>query len=220
MPAGTVKYFNTVKGFGFIMPDGGGSDVFVHATAVEQAGLAPLTEGQRLNYEIESDPKGQKAVKLKPGTGEGTPVVSSRTVTAIPDHGLVPDLTIYHNPNCQNSVNTLAILRAAGHEPLIIEYLKHPPTKVELKSLAVRMHASARELVRQVEPLYMELGLNAKDVGDEALFDAMVQNPVLINRPIVAVTSSARLCRPSSVVTAFISEIAGSGGKAQSRSLN
>ena len=126
MPAGTVKYFNAAKGFGFITADGGGPDVFVHATAVEKAELAPLTEGQRLNYEIESDPKGQKAVKLTTVSGEPAPAVPSRPVTvasAIPSHGPVPDLTIYQNPDCQNSVNTLAILRAAGHEPLIIEYL-------------------------------------------------------------------------------------------------
>jgi arsenate reductase len=220
MPAGSVKYFNAAKGFGFITPDGGGPDVFVHATAVEQAELAPLAEGQRLNYEIESDPKGRKAVKLTTCTGEDARAVPSRAATAVPNHGLVPNLTIYHNPDCQNSVNTLAILRAAGHEPLIVEYMKHPPTKAELKSLVVRMKVSARELVRKVEPLYMELGLNAKEVSDEALFDAMAQNPILINRPVVAVASSARLCRPSSVVTAFISEIAGSGSKPQPRSLH
>ena len=104
-------------------------------------------------------------------------------------------------------MNTLALLRTAGHEPRIIEYMKQPPSKAELISLVSRMGLSARDVIRKVEPLYLELGLDAKATSDDALLDAMVQNPVLINRPIVAAHSSARMCRPSRVVTAFIAEI-------------
>lgn len=72
--------------------------------------------------------------------------------------------------------------------------MKHPPTEIELGSLLARMRLSARELIRKVEPLYLELGLDAKEVVDDALLDAMARHPVLINRPIVSVETSARLC--------------------------
>jgi arsenate reductase len=207
MASGTVKYFNSAKGFGFILPDGGGGDVFVHATAVEQAGLPPLVEGQRLTYETEPDPKGAKAVNLVMSAADGASATPSN---ALPSNGRVVEFTIYHNPDCQNSLNTLLLLRTAGHEPRIVEYLKQPPTKKELGSLVARMKLSARDVIRKAEPLYLELGLDRREVNDDALLDAMVQNPVLLNRPIVAVGSSARLCRPSKLVTAFIAEVSAS----------
>jgi arsenate reductase len=207
MATGTVKYFNSAKGFGFILADGGGADVFVHATAVEQAGLPPLVEGQRLTYETEPDPKGAKAVNLVAFPGDGGVIPAHK---ATPNNEGLSQLTIYHNPDCQNSLNTLALLRTAGHQPRIVEYMKQPPTKMELKSLLTRMKLSAHDVIRKVEPLYLELGLDAKETSDDALLDAMVQNPVLINRPIVATHNSARLCRPSRMVTAFIAELSGS----------
>jgi arsenate reductase len=204
MASGTIKYFNSAKGFGFIVPDGGGGDVFVHATAIEQAGLPPLVEGQRLTYDMEPDPKGAKAVNLVLTAADGSTALSSK---ASPSNGRAPEFTIYHNPDCQNSLNALLLLRKAGHEPRIVEYLKQPPTKTELGSLLTRMRLSGRDVIRKVEPLYLELGLEGKEVNEDALLQAMVQNPVLINRPIVAVESSARLCRPSKLVTAFIAEV-------------
>ncbi len=115
---GTVKYYNSAKGFGFILPQGGGNDVFVHASAVEQAGLPPLLEGQRLTYDTEPDPKGAKAVNLMAFATNGAP---AHGLKAAPSNGRAPQYTIYHNPDCQNSLNTLALLRTAGHEPRIIE---------------------------------------------------------------------------------------------------
>ena len=204
MASGTIKYYNSAKGFGFILPDGGGGDVFVHATAVEQAGLPPLIEGQRLTYDTEPDARGAKATNLVLAVDQGAPALPSK---ARPSNGRAPEFTIYHNPDCQNSLNTLLLLRTAGHEPRIVEYLKQPPTKQELASLIVRMKVSGRDVIRKSEPLYFELGLDCEEVDDDKLLDAMVQNPVLINRPIVAVESSARLCRPSKLVNAFIAEV-------------
>jgi arsenate reductase len=109
-------------------------------------------------------------------------------------------ITIYHNPNCGTSRNALAAIRAAGHEPHIVEYLKTPPTREELKSLIARMNLSARDIVRKKEPLFRELRLDERDVGEDELLDAMIENPILINRPIVVTERAARLCRPSELV--------------------
>ena len=116
------------------------------------------------------------------------------------------NVTIYHNPNCGTSRNTLAAIRAAGHEPHIIEYLKTPPTRAELKDLIARMNLAARDVVRRREPLFRELGLDDKDVGEEELLDGMIEHPILINRPIVVTDSAVRLCRPSETVKEMLVE--------------
>lgn len=113
-------------------------------------------------------------------------------------------ITIYHNPDCGTSRNALAAIRAAGFEPRIVEYMKTPPTREELKSIAVRMNRSVRTLVRKKEPLFRTLHLDERDVGEDELLDAMIENPVLINRPIVVTDTAARLCRPSELVKALL----------------
>jgi arsenate reductase len=118
------------------------------------------------------------------------------------------NITIYHNPDCGTSRNTLGAIRAAGHDPLVIEYLKAPPTRDELKSLIARMGIRTREVVRIKEPLFRELGLDEKDVDDDELLDAMIAHPVLINRPIVVTESAVRLCRPSETVLELLEESA------------
>lgn len=109
-------------------------------------------------------------------------------------------ITIYHNPACGTSRNALAAIRAAGHEPHIIEYLKTPPTRDELKSLIARMNVLVSAVVRKKEPLFRELRLDERDVGEDELLDAMIANPILINRPIVVTRTGVRLCRPSETV--------------------
>jgi arsenate reductase len=109
-------------------------------------------------------------------------------------------VTIYHNPNCGTSRNALAAIRAAGHEPRIVEYLKTPPTRAELKDLIARMNSAVRDIVRKKEPLFRELRLDERDVGEDELLDAMIENPILINRPIVVTDKAALLCRPSELV--------------------
>jgi len=113
-------------------------------------------------------------------------------------------VTIYHNPNCGTSRNALAAIRAAGHEPRIIEYLRTPPTRQELKDLLALMKVGVRDVVRKKEPLFSKLGLDARDVGEDELLDAMIANPVLINRPIVVTEVAARLCRPSESVKGLL----------------
>jgi arsenate reductase (glutaredoxin) len=203
MPNGTVKFFNATKGFGFIAPEGGGPDIFVHATAGELAGIQTLMEGQRLSFEIESDSRGEKAIKLALISAGGETVTQTDGAQSA---GAISQITIYHNPDCGNSRNALAAIRLAGFEPRIVEYLKTPLTRDEIKQLARLANISIHDLVRKVEPLYAELGLDGQD--DEECLDAMIKNPILINRPIVATDTVARLCRPSEAVKTFLSEAA------------
>ncbi|WP_144641342.1 arsenate reductase (glutaredoxin) [Bordetella genomosp. 13] len=108
--------------------------------------------------------------------------------------------TIYHNPRCGTSRNVLQALRDAGVEPTVIEYLKTPPSRQTLAGLIQQSGLTVREAVRTKEALYQELGLDAEGVDDGALLDAMVENPILINRPFVVTERGARLCRPAEVV--------------------
>jgi arsenate reductase len=109
-------------------------------------------------------------------------------------------ITIYHNPKCSTSRTVLGILRDAGEEPRIVEYLKTPPSRAELKDLIARMGARVSDIVRWKEPIAGELGLDKDASSDEALLDALMKHPILINRPIVATGAAVKLCRPSDTV--------------------
>ena len=108
--------------------------------------------------------------------------------------------TIYHNPMCGTSRKTLDILRDSGCDVRIQEYMKHPPSRDELERLYQRAGISPREGLRSKEPLADALGLNRPDVTDDDVLDAMMQHPILINRPIVETDKGVRLCRPQDVV--------------------
>jgi arsenate reductase len=109
-------------------------------------------------------------------------------------------ITIYHNPRCQTSRNVLAYLRDAGHEPRIIEYLKTPPARAELKRLVKGMGGKMRDVVRWKEPIAGQLGLDREKSSENDLLDAMMEHPILINRPIVVTEDAVKLCRPSESV--------------------
>jgi arsenate reductase len=109
-------------------------------------------------------------------------------------------ITIYHNPACGTSRNTLAMIRQSGEEPIVIEYLKDPPTRARLVELLAAMGMSARELLRQKGTPYETLGLTNPNWTDFELITFMLEHPILINRPIVVTPKGARLCRPSEVV--------------------
>jgi arsenate reductase (glutaredoxin) len=110
------------------------------------------------------------------------------------------NVIIYHNPACGTSRNTLALIRNAGVEPHMIEYLKSPPSRVMLEQLIARMGFSPRELLREKGTPYAELGLCNRDLSDAQLIDAMMAHPILINRPVVVTARGVRLCRPSEEV--------------------
>ena len=110
------------------------------------------------------------------------------------------NVTIYHNPACGTSRNTLAMIRATGAEPVVIEYLKTPPRRDELQDLVRRMGIPLRAVLRQQGTPFAELGLADPALSDDALLDAIEQHPILINRPIVVTPKGVRLCRPSETV--------------------
>jgi arsenate reductase (glutaredoxin) len=110
------------------------------------------------------------------------------------------DIVIYHNPECGTSRNALAMIRNAGLEPHVIEYLKTPPSRAMLVALIERMGIAPRELLRQKGTPFAELGLDDPALGDEQLVDAMMAHPILMNRPIVVSPLGVRLCRPSEAV--------------------
>jgi len=110
------------------------------------------------------------------------------------------DVVIYHNPKCGTSRNTLALIRNAGIEPQVIEYLTTPPARQVLKSMIERAGLSVREALREKGTPFQELGLGDTSLSDDALLDAMLAHPILINRPFVVTPAGVRLCRPSELV--------------------
>jgi len=112
----------------------------------------------------------------------------------------IMSITVYHNPACGTSRNVLALIRARGSEPRVIEYLKTPPSRAELVQLIARMGVSVRDVLRQKGTPYDELNLANPALSDDALIDAMMANPILINRPIVVTPDAVKLCRPSETV--------------------
>lgn len=113
-------------------------------------------------------------------------------------------VTIYHNPACGTSRNTLEMIRQSGEEPVVIEYLKTPPSRERLVELIGQMGIAPRELLRKKGTPYEELGLDDANLSDEQLIDAMMAHPILINRPIVETDKGTRLCRPSETVLALL----------------
>ena len=110
------------------------------------------------------------------------------------------DVIIYHNPQCGTSRNTLGLIRNAGIEPHIIEYVKTPPTRPLLRQLIERMGVSVRDVIREKGTPYAELGLGDPSLSDNQLIDAVMAHPILLNRPIVVTPLGVRLCRPSETV--------------------
>lgn len=109
-------------------------------------------------------------------------------------------VTIYHNPNCGTSRNTLAMIREAGVEPRVIEYLKTPPSRDELVDLIQKLEVPVRTILREKGTPYAELGLADEKWSDDQLIDFIIEHPILMNRPIVVTEKGVRLCRPSELV--------------------
>lgn len=118
---------------------------------------------------------------------------------------MAEDVVIYHNPECGTSRNTLGLIRNAGIEPHVIEYLKTPPSRELLKLLIERMGVSVRDVIRVKGTPYHNLGLDDPNLADDQLLDAMMAHPILINRPIVITARGVKLCRPSETVLDLLS---------------
>lgn len=117
---------------------------------------------------------------------------------------MIADIIIYHNPECGTSRNTLAMIRNAGIEPHVVEYLKTPPSRPLLESLIARAGITPRALLREKGTPFAKLGLGNADLTDEQLVDAMMEHPILINRPLVVSPLGVKLCRPSEEVLDLI----------------
>jgi len=120
------------------------------------------------------------------------------------------DVIIYHNPACETSRNTLAMIRNAGVEPHIVEYLKCPPTRLLLTQLLTRAGLSVRQILREKGTPFHELRLDDKSLSDDAMLDAIDAHPILINRPLVVTPLGVRLCRPSEAVLELLPQQLGS----------
>jgi len=110
------------------------------------------------------------------------------------------DVVIYHNPDCGTSRNTLALIRNAGIEPHVVEYLKTPPNRTLVRQLAERAGITVRDLIREKGTPYAELGLSDPSLTDDQLLDAVAEHPILLNRPLVVSPKGVALCRPSEAV--------------------
>lgn len=110
------------------------------------------------------------------------------------------DITIYHNPRCGTSRNTLALIRNTGVEPVVVDYLTNPPERAVLAAMIAAAGLTPREAIRSKEAVFAELGLADAGVSEAALLDAMLAHPILINRPFVVTPKGTRLCRPSELV--------------------
>ncbi|ABE63036.1 arsenate reductase [Nitrobacter hamburgensis X14] len=119
-------------------------------------------------------------------------------------------VTIYHNPSCGTSRNTLAMIRQSGEEPVIVEYLKHPPDRVRLRALADAMGIPIRALLREKGTPYAELDLGNPKWTDDQLLDFMLAHPILVQRPIVETPKGTRICRPSETVLELLDRPAAS----------
>ena len=113
---------------------------------------------------------------------------------------MATDIIVYHNPACGTSRNTIGLIRNTGIEPHIVEYLKTPPSRALLVALVRRARITPRALLREKGTPYAELGLDDESLSDDALFDAMIAHPILINRPLVVSPLGVKLCRPSEAV--------------------
>jgi arsenate reductase len=123
------------------------------------------------------------------------------------------DIVIYHNPDCGTSRNTLALIRNAGIEPHVIEYLRCPPSRSMLASLMERAGLTPKELAREKDTPFHDLRLGEHDISDDAIIDAMIAHPILINRPLVVSSLGVKLCRPSETVLDLLPEPQGGAFK-------
>lgn len=214
MAHGTVKFFNAAKGFGFITSDDDGKDVFVPAASVTAAGISALKTGQRLTFDSEPDKKGLKAVGLK---------LLDEPVRIVPEKKSPPPqpqqqaekqrLTLYLDSSDEDGEDALDMLREAGHDPRLVDYIATPPVASELKRLSLLLRDGNQSLVRKYEPMFLELRLDDRFISDTEFWGAIHEHPNLINGPIVASATMASVCRTEQSLQAFIDAL--SSGTAQ-----
>jgi arsenate reductase (glutaredoxin) len=201
MPNGTVKFFNAAKGFGFITPDGGGKDVFFPSASLGTVNAASLKPGQRLTFEEAPDAKGPKAINL---VLVATPPAPKPAKPPVPRADAPLPLTLYCDPSDDASHDALEGLRAAGHEPRIVDYMATPPAKDELRKVSALLRDTNQSLVRRYDHLFHELRLDDRFISESEFWDAIVEHPGLINGPVVANSAKAIVYRDERSLDAFL----------------
>jgi arsenate reductase (glutaredoxin) len=218
MIKGTVKFFNGTKGFGFITPDDGSKEVFVPSATVTASGTGLLKAGQRVSFEAEQEAKGPKAVKLTlldeplrevPRDPSRDP---SRDLSRDPSRDPSRDqaretrshITLYHEADTDESADVMAALADAGCTPRQVDYTATPPSRDELKRLAVMLRSANQSLARRYEPLFMELRLDDRFISENEFWTAIAEHPTLINGPILVSSNKALICKSAEDVHAFL----------------
>ncbi|HEY1710039.1 MAG TPA: cold shock domain-containing protein [Rhizomicrobium sp.] len=205
MPNGTVKFFNVAKKFGFVSSDDGGKDVFIPIASVTAAGVSVLTAGQRVSFETAPDSRGPKAVNLKLIGAPAPAPAREKTPLAPSATGSRKQLTFYYDPASEEAVETLVALRKSGFDPLVVDYVAATPSVDELKKLSMNLPSGS--LVRRYDPLFRDLRLDDRFIGQTDFWTGIVENPTLINGPILASANRACLCQSDAVMTDFLESI-------------
>ena len=210
MAHGTVKFFNAAKGFGFITNDDDGKDIFVPAASVTAAGIPGLKTGQRLIFDSEPDKKGLKAVGLKLLDEPVRVVVEKKPPPPQPEKSR---LTLYLDPSDEDGEDALDMLRDAGHDPRVVDYIATPPDANELKSLSLLLRDGNQSLVRKYEPMFLELRLDDRFISDTEFWGAIHEHPSLINGPVVASATMASVCRTEQSLQSFLDALSSGGAQ-------
>jgi CspA family cold shock protein len=211
MIKGTVKFFNGTKGFGFITPDDGSKEVFVPSATVTASGTGLLKAGQRVSFDAEQEAKGPKAVRLTllDEPLREVPRDPSRDQTRDqsrdqPREAARPAITLYHEADTEESADVIAALEAAGCAARQVDYTVTPPSRDELKRLAVMLRGANQSLARRYEPLFMELQLDDRFLSENEFWTAIAEHPALINGPILVSSNKALICKSAEDVHAFL----------------
>jgi len=207
MIKGTIKFFNKAKGFGFITPDDGSRDVFLPPVTVTATGAARLKTGQRVTFEAEPDVKGPKAVKLQL-LDEAPREISREISREMPRDVAAPasrsNVALYYDSASDDFEDVLETLKAAGHQPRLVDYAVTPPTQEQLKRLALMLREVDQSLVRRYDHLFLELQLDDRFISENDFWTAIVEHPVLINGPVVVAGNRARICKTAGEARAFL----------------
>jgi len=203
MIKGTIKFFNKAKGFGFITPDDGSRDVFLPPITVTATGAARLKTGQRVTFEAEPDVKGPKAVKLQllDEAPREVPRDGSRDVAAPAGRS---NVALYYDSTSDEFEDVLEALKAAGHQPRLVDYAVTPPGQDQLKRLALMLREVDQSLVRRYDHLFLELQLDDRFISENDFWTAIVEHPVLINGPVVVAGNRACICKTAGEARAFL----------------
>jgi cold shock CspA family protein/arsenate reductase-like glutaredoxin family protein len=204
MPNGTVKFFNTGKGFGFITADAGNKDIFVPSASLVASGISSLKPGQRVSFEEEPDGKGPKAVKLVLLPEAPRPPIAKDGQRS--QQKTRSRLTYYHDHTSEWSGYVLTAIRELGHDPVVIQYLQMPPSKDQLRALSRLLRSGGQNLVRRYDPLFLDLRLDDRFIGDNEYWEAIMEHPALIDGPLLATEIKAGLCHSDEAVARFFAE--------------